>query len=81
MINSIYETDPLLGLYTLPLLIWFPTQLLVGAYLAPKLLKFVEEEEKRLESINVEKPGMETVPTVSSDDEEAQQEQREEATM
>lgn len=48
LINSIYESDPLVGLYTLPLLIWHPMQLVLGSFLAPKLLKWVQEEKKRL---------------------------------
>jgi hypothetical protein len=48
LINAIYEDDPLVGLYTLPLLIWHPMQLLVGSTLAPRLAKFVETEEERL---------------------------------
>jgi hypothetical protein len=36
------------GLYTLPLLIWHPMQLVIGTFLAPKLAKFVEREHERL---------------------------------
>ena len=48
LINAIYEDDPLIGLYTLPLLIWHPMQLLVGSTIAPRLARFVESEEERL---------------------------------
>jgi sodium/bile acid cotransporter 7 len=48
LINAIHENDPNLGLYTLPLLIWFPMQLVLGSLLAPKLLKWVEAEKARL---------------------------------
>jgi sodium/bile acid cotransporter 7 len=48
LINAIYEKDPLVGLYTLPLLIWHPMQLVVGSFLAPKLLLWVEAEKERL---------------------------------
>lgn len=44
MINAIYEGNPLVGLYTLPLLIWHPLQLLFGTYLAPRLKAWVERE-------------------------------------
>jgi sodium/bile acid cotransporter 7 len=48
LINAIYENDTNVGLYTLPLLIWFPMQLVLGSFLAPKLLKWVEAEKARL---------------------------------
>jgi sodium/bile acid cotransporter 7 len=48
MINAIYEGSPDIGLYTLPLLIWHPMQLLLGTFLAPRLAEFVKREEDRL---------------------------------
>lgn len=48
LINAIYESNPNVGLYTLPLLVWHPTQLLIGTFLAPRLSKFVEEKEKKI---------------------------------
>lgn len=48
LINAIYENSPLVGYYTLPLLIWHPMQLVIGSFLAPKLANFVEREEDRL---------------------------------
>jgi sodium/bile acid cotransporter 7 len=48
LINAIYEKDPLVGLYTLPLLIWFPMQLVLGSFLAPKLYAWVQSEKERL---------------------------------
>lgn len=48
LINAIYEDDPNVGLYTLPLLIWHPMQLVLGSFLAPKLSKWVETEKTRL---------------------------------
>lgn len=48
LINAIYESNPLVGLYTLPLLIWHPMQLLIGSFLAPKLASIVAEEKERL---------------------------------
>jgi sodium/bile acid cotransporter 7 len=48
LINAIYEKDPLVGLYTLPLLIWFPMQLILGSFLAPKLFLWVQAEKERL---------------------------------
>ena len=48
LINAIYEDNPLVGLYTLPLLIWHPMQLVIGSYLAPKLFQWVQDEKSRL---------------------------------
>jgi sodium/bile acid cotransporter 7 len=48
LISAIYEKDPLVGLYTLPLLIWHPMQLVVGSFLAPKLFVWVKAEQERL---------------------------------
>ena len=48
LINAIYEDNPLVGLYTLPLLIWHPMQLVIGSFLAPKLYRWVQEEKQRL---------------------------------
>lgn len=48
LINAIYEDNPSVGLYTLPLLIWHPMQLVIGTFLSPRLAAFVEREEIRL---------------------------------
>lgn len=48
LIQAIYEENPNVGLYTLPLLIWHPMQLLLGSFLVPRLAKFVEKEQERL---------------------------------
>ena len=42
LINAIYEGDPNIAMYTLPLLIWHPMQLIVGTFLSPRLLAWVE---------------------------------------
>ncbi len=43
LINAIYEDQPdVIGLYTLPLLIWHPMQLVLGTFLAPRLSKYVQ---------------------------------------
>ena len=52
MINAIYESNPNVGLYTLPLLIWHPMQLVIGSALAPRIADWVEREEDRLEGEN-----------------------------
>ena len=46
LINAIYEGNPKIGLYTLPLLIWHPMQLVFGTFLAPRLLKWSETFEE-----------------------------------
>ena len=52
LINAIYESNPNVGLYTLPLLIWHPMQLVIGSALAPRIADWVEREEDRLEGEN-----------------------------
>jgi hypothetical protein len=73
LINAIYESDPLVGLYTLPLLVWHPMQLLVGSFLAPKLLAFVKSEQERLgivdEEVQEETPSSAPEPKGESDEE------------
>lgn len=39
--------NPRLGLYTLPLLIWHPAQLVMGTLLTPRLAAWVEQELER----------------------------------
>jgi hypothetical protein len=48
LITAIYEGDPNIGFYTLPLLIWHPLELIIGSSLAPMLSKFVDSESERL---------------------------------
>lgn len=45
LIKAIYEDDPKLGMYALPLLIWHPMQLLIGSALAPKLATWSKASE------------------------------------
>ena len=49
LINAIYEDTPLVGAYTLPLLIWHPMQLVIGCFLVPRLHAWVESEKERLD--------------------------------
>lgn len=49
LISAIYEDNPKLGMYTLPLLIWYPAQLIIGTILAPRLKKFVNYKEQKFE--------------------------------
>jgi sodium/bile acid cotransporter 7 len=48
LINAIYDTNPNVGLYTLPLLIWHSLQLLLGSLPVPRLHKWVLAENERL---------------------------------
>lgn len=43
-----YEGNPAIGLYTLPLIIWYTMQLVIGTALVPRLAAFVKSEEGRL---------------------------------
>jgi solute carrier family 10 (sodium/bile acid cotransporter), member 7 len=54
LINSMYEDDPNIALYTLPILIWHPMFLVVGSVLVPKLTIFVDSERCRLDSEQLE---------------------------
>jgi sodium/bile acid cotransporter 7 len=51
LIDAIYGSDPNAGLYTLPLLIWFPMQLVVGSTCIPRLVAFVTTERERLDKL------------------------------
>jgi sodium/bile acid cotransporter 7 len=82
LINAIYENDPNVGLYTLPLLIWHPMQLVIGTFLVPRLSKWVEGEKERLgikdevdddDEPDEEKPS--EMPQVIEDEEEEEDEQ------
>lgn len=52
LISAIYAGNKNLGPYTLPLLIWYTSQFIIGTALTPRLKAFVEEETKRLGSVN-----------------------------
>ena len=51
LINAMYATasPELVALYTLPLLIWHPMQLLIGSLLAPHMANYVDTELIRLQ--------------------------------
>lgn len=68
LINAIYESNPNVGLYTLPLLIWHPMQLVIGSALAPKLSAWVEKEEKRLEAETGNHAGDDSTGTAAAAD-------------
>jgi solute carrier family 10 (sodium/bile acid cotransporter), member 7 len=56
LITAIYSGDPStaakIGLYTLPLLVYHPLQLIIGTMLTSRLSKFVDEEEMRLAQVS-----------------------------
>jgi hypothetical protein len=54
LINAIYEGNPKIGLYILPLIIWHPMQLVFGSLLVPFLSKFVDREMERLGIVEVD---------------------------
>jgi sodium/bile acid cotransporter 7 len=43
LLNTMFEGDPRLGLFVVPLLVWHPLQLFVGSFLAPSLKAWVAE--------------------------------------
>lgn len=51
LVNAMYATTSpeLVGLYTLPLLIWHPMQLIIGSFLAPYMANYVDTELARLQ--------------------------------
>jgi sodium/bile acid cotransporter 7 len=57
LINSIYEGDPNEGLYSLPILIWHPMQLVLGSLLVPRLAAFIASERKRIDAEKTEDIG------------------------
>ena len=54
LIGAIYENDPNVGLYTLPLLIWYPLQLIIGSLLIPQFRIFVANECQRLNLVETD---------------------------
>ncbi len=73
LITAIYGDNPLVGLYTLPLLIWHPLQLIVGSFLAPKLAAWVNREQIRLGHLEATNVGSdEEAPSSSSHEEQIQ---------
>jgi solute carrier family 10 (sodium/bile acid cotransporter), member 7 len=61
LISSIYEGNPNEALYTLPILIWHPMQLVVGSLIVSRLAKFVESER---EVLRQEKEKADELPVV-----------------
>ena len=59
LVNAMYAaTAPeLVALYTLPLLIWHPMQLIIGSLLAPYLAKYVDAELERISTMTGNAPA------------------------
>jgi len=53
LINALYEGSPNAGLYTLPLLVWHPLQLIIGSALAPRLAKMAEMSDSEGDDVNL----------------------------
>ena len=72
MLQAMFEGNPKLGMYTLPLLIWHPLQLLIGTIAAPHLAAWVDkrvaenEAKKKGESGRQIEMGMAQIATTSS---------------
>lgn len=75
LINAIYEKDPLIGMYTLPLLIWHPMQLVVGSFLAPKLFKWVAKQEKKRLGLSEKEDDDRPKRETESEDQQQQEQQ------
>jgi sodium/bile acid cotransporter 7 len=50
LIQSLYESNPRVGVYTLPILIWHPMLLVLGSCLTPFVRSFVDKELERLKT-------------------------------
>ena len=71
LISSIYEGDANEGLYTLPILIWHPMQLVLGSLLVPRLSRFIQEERERLKEASPESDRTVAVDIEAPDEEAA----------
>ena len=75
LIKSMYDKDPLIAVYTLPILIWHPMQLVVGSFFSPRLEKWIDREQARLathdvtpdDSVDEESPGPDSNTTRADD--------------
>ena len=55
LISAIYEDSPKLGIYTLPLLIWYPAQLIMETLLPTRLSRFVDYKHAKYQREREEK--------------------------
>ncbi len=60
LIQSLYQNNPRVGVYTLPILIWHPMLLVVGSCLTPFVRNYVDSELERLKATPVQEDPDET---------------------
>jgi len=48
LIQALYENNTNLALFTLPILVWHPVELILGSIMAPKLEPWTRKEKKRV---------------------------------
>lgn len=62
-----YDHHPNVALYTLPILVWHPMQLVLGSFLVPTLSSYIQEVRKgldtRLATGETESMGLLETPT------------------
>mmetsp|Transcript_25141 Transcript_25141/g.58112 ORF Transcript_25141/g.58112 Transcript_25141/m.58112 type:complete len:431 (-) Transcript_25141:257-1549(-) len=78
LLTAIYGRDSNLGLYTLPLLVWYPTQLIFGTFMAPRLNQFVKYKESKEKSTSIQLSPMSDICTASKVEPVLAKEDREE---
>lgn len=52
LITAIYTDHPKLGMYTMPLLVWYPTQLIFGTIISSRLKRFVDYKLSKEGEVN-----------------------------
>ena len=60
MLQAMFEGNTKLGMYTLPLLIWHPLQLLIGTIAAPHLAAWVDKQVAATDEAKEKKKGRHT---------------------
>eukprot|EP00978_Attheya_sp_CCMP212_P016384 scaffold42933_cov46-Attheya_sp.AAC.1 len=70
LINAMYEDNPNVGLYTLPLIIWHAMQLVILSFLAPRLAAFVERKDAALLLAATREEATSELPASKQHDEE-----------
>ncbi|CAB9497910.1 bile acid cotransporter 7 [Seminavis robusta] len=65
LISSIYENSPLLALYILPIIVWYPTQQILGPILIPQLSAYVDRHNTRLGISKDDEPNQDESADIS----------------
>jgi len=76
LINSMYESNPMVGLYTLPLLIWHPMQLVVGSFVVPYVAAYVKRREEEISLLKEDEKSQDGTTSGSPDENETIQEEK-----